>query len=156
MISPRLLPSSGLIAAVGPSSSYSARSRANALISREFLSMAPCPCAVWRWPSLSPPSHSPTRARSRPPQGPAPLRPMIDGFAPEDAPLLEAFCTQLEGKAERQKIPIPEPLSPTHPGSAPALEGGPAITENQGRSPYSKAGLVSGPPNAASPPSPNR
>lgn len=40
-------------------------------------------------------------------QGPAPLRPLIDAFAPEDAPLLEAFCAQLEGKTERQKNPHP-------------------------------------------------
>lgn len=41
-------------------------------------------------------------------QGPAPLRPMIDAFDAEDAPLLEAFCAKLEGKTERQKNPHPK------------------------------------------------
>ena len=41
-------------------------------------------------------------------QGPAPLRPMLDAFDPEEAPLLEAFCRKLEGKTERQKNPHPK------------------------------------------------
>jgi hypothetical protein len=41
-------------------------------------------------------------------QGPAPLRPITDAFDPEDAPLLEAFCKDLEGKTERQKNPHPK------------------------------------------------
>ena len=41
-------------------------------------------------------------------QGPAPLRPITDAFDPEDAPLLEAFCTKLQGKTERQKNPHPK------------------------------------------------
>ena len=41
-------------------------------------------------------------------QGPEPLRPMLDAFEPEDAALLEAFCTKLEGKTERQKNPHPK------------------------------------------------
>jgi hypothetical protein len=41
-------------------------------------------------------------------QGPQPLRPMTDAFAPEDTPLLEAFCARLEGKTERQKNPHPK------------------------------------------------
>ncbi len=41
-------------------------------------------------------------------QGPAPLRPMIDAFDPDDATLLEAFCAKLEGKTERQKNPHPK------------------------------------------------
>ena len=41
-------------------------------------------------------------------QGPAPLRPLIDAFDPQDAVLLEAFCAKLEGKTERQKNPHPK------------------------------------------------
>jgi hypothetical protein len=41
-------------------------------------------------------------------QGMASLRPMLDAFEPEDAPLLEAFCHKLEGKTERQKNPHPK------------------------------------------------
>lgn len=41
-------------------------------------------------------------------QGMMPLRPMLDAFEPEDAPLLEAFCHKLEGKTERQKNPHPK------------------------------------------------
>ncbi len=41
-------------------------------------------------------------------QGPRPLRPLGDAFAPEDQPLLEAFCATLEGKTERQKNPHPK------------------------------------------------
>lgn len=40
--------------------------------------------------------------------GPGPLRPCTDAFEPEDIPLLEAFCTKLEGKTERQKNPHPK------------------------------------------------
>jgi hypothetical protein len=40
--------------------------------------------------------------------GPGPLRPCTDVFQPEDLPLLEAFCTKLEGKTERQKNPHPK------------------------------------------------
>jgi hypothetical protein len=39
--------------------------------------------------------------------GAGPLRPMIDAFAPEDQPLLEACCARLEGKTARQKNPHP-------------------------------------------------
>jgi hypothetical protein len=39
--------------------------------------------------------------------GPGPLRPVTDAFAPDDLPLLEACCAQLEGKTERQKNPHP-------------------------------------------------
>ena len=41
-------------------------------------------------------------------QGSAPLRPLLDAFDPEDAPLLEAFCDRLQGKTERQKNPHPK------------------------------------------------
>jgi len=41
-------------------------------------------------------------------QGPEPLRPLLDAFDAEDAPLLEAFCKKLEGKTERQKNPHPK------------------------------------------------
>lgn len=41
-------------------------------------------------------------------QGQAPLRPLIDAFDADDAPLLEAFCRELEGKTERQKNPHPK------------------------------------------------
>lgn len=41
-------------------------------------------------------------------QGPAPLRPALDAFDTEDAPLLEAFCKKLEGKTARQKNPHPK------------------------------------------------
>jgi len=37
--------------------------------------------------------------------GTNPARPMTDAFEPRDMPLLEAFCTKLEGKTERQKNP---------------------------------------------------
>jgi len=40
--------------------------------------------------------------------GPGPLRPLSDAFEPEDVPLLEACCAQLEGKTERQKNPHPK------------------------------------------------
>jgi len=40
--------------------------------------------------------------------GPGPLRPVSDAFAPEDLPLLEACCAQLEGKTQRQKNPHPK------------------------------------------------
>jgi hypothetical protein len=40
--------------------------------------------------------------------GPGALRPLTDAFEPEDQPLLEAFCTKLEGKTERQKNPHPK------------------------------------------------
>lgn len=36
-----------------------------------------------------------------------PIRPATDAFEPEDQPLLEAFCRQLEGKTSRQKNPHP-------------------------------------------------
>ena len=36
------------------------------------------------------------------------LRPANDAFEPEDIPLLQAFCTKLEGKTERQKNPHPK------------------------------------------------
>ena len=39
--------------------------------------------------------------------GTGPLRPVSDAFAPEDIPLLEACCAQLEGKTQRQKNPHP-------------------------------------------------
>lgn len=39
--------------------------------------------------------------------GPGPLRPLSDAFQPEDIPLLEACCAQLEGKTQRQKNPHP-------------------------------------------------
>ena len=35
------------------------------------------------------------------------LRPLIDAFEPEDQPVLEAFCAQVEGKTQRQKNPNP-------------------------------------------------
>ena len=38
-------------------------------------------------------------------QVPGPLRPLTDAFEPEDQPLLEALCTKLEGKTQRQKNP---------------------------------------------------
>jgi hypothetical protein len=41
-------------------------------------------------------------------QGPMPLRPMLDAFDPKDAPLIEAFCANLQGKTERQKNPHPK------------------------------------------------
>lgn len=41
-------------------------------------------------------------------QGQAPLRPLTDAFEPEDLPLLEALCTKLQGKTERQKNPHPK------------------------------------------------
>jgi hypothetical protein len=41
-------------------------------------------------------------------QGPGPLRPLTDAFEPEDQPLLEAFCANLEGKTLRQKNPHPK------------------------------------------------
>jgi hypothetical protein len=40
--------------------------------------------------------------------GPGPLRPLSDAFEPEDIPLLEACCAQLEGKTQRQKNPHPK------------------------------------------------
>jgi hypothetical protein len=40
--------------------------------------------------------------------GPGPLRPATDAFDPEDLPLIEAYCTKLEGKTERQKNPHPK------------------------------------------------
>jgi len=40
--------------------------------------------------------------------GPGPLRPLSDAFEPEDIPLLEACCAQLEGKTERQKNSHPK------------------------------------------------
>ncbi len=40
--------------------------------------------------------------------GPGPVRPLSDAFEPEDIPLLEACCAQLEGKTERQKNPHPK------------------------------------------------
>jgi hypothetical protein len=40
--------------------------------------------------------------------GPGPLRPVSDAFEPEDIPLLEACCAELEGKTERQKNPHPK------------------------------------------------
>jgi len=40
--------------------------------------------------------------------GPGPLRPLTDAFDPEDAALLEACCTTLEGKTQRQKNPHPK------------------------------------------------
>lgn len=39
--------------------------------------------------------------------GPGPLRPLSDAFEPDDVPLLEACCAELEGKTERQKNPHP-------------------------------------------------
>ena len=41
-------------------------------------------------------------------KGMAPPRPLSDAFEPEDAPMLEAFCHQLQGKTERQKNPHPK------------------------------------------------
>jgi Transposase DDE domain len=38
---------------------------------------------------------------------PGRLRPLTDAFAPEDVPLIEAFCDRLEGKTLRQKNPHP-------------------------------------------------
>jgi hypothetical protein len=38
---------------------------------------------------------------------PGPPRPITDAFEPEDQPLLQAFCHQLEGKTQRQKNPHP-------------------------------------------------
>jgi hypothetical protein len=35
------------------------------------------------------------------------LRPITDAFEPEDAPLLAAYCTKLEGRTARQKNPHP-------------------------------------------------
>lgn len=40
--------------------------------------------------------------------GLGPLRPLGDAFEPEDLPLLEACCAQLEGKTQRQKNPHPK------------------------------------------------
>ena len=40
--------------------------------------------------------------------GPGPLRPAIDAFDPDDLPIIEAYCTKLEGKTERQKNPHPK------------------------------------------------
>ena len=40
--------------------------------------------------------------------GPGPLRPLTDAFEPDDIPLLEACCAQLEGKTERQNNPHPK------------------------------------------------
>jgi hypothetical protein len=40
--------------------------------------------------------------------GPGPLRPLSDAFKPEDIPLIEACCADLEGKTERQKNPHPK------------------------------------------------
>ncbi|MGH6890694.1 MAG: IS4 family transposase [Dongiaceae bacterium] len=40
--------------------------------------------------------------------GPAPLRPALDAFEPEDIKLLEACRATLQGKTERQKNPHPE------------------------------------------------
>jgi len=39
--------------------------------------------------------------------GPGTLRPLSDAFKPEDIPLIEACCADLEGKTERQKNPHP-------------------------------------------------
>jgi len=39
--------------------------------------------------------------------GPGTLRPLSDAFEPEDIPLIEACCADLEGKTERQKNPHP-------------------------------------------------
>jgi hypothetical protein len=39
--------------------------------------------------------------------GPGPLRPVSDAFEPDDLPLLEACCAQLEGRTRRQKNPHP-------------------------------------------------
>jgi hypothetical protein len=39
--------------------------------------------------------------------GPGPLQPLTDAFEPEDQPILEALCRELEGKTERQKNPHP-------------------------------------------------
>jgi len=39
--------------------------------------------------------------------GPGPLRPCTDVFEPDDIPVLDAFCAELEGKTERQKNPHP-------------------------------------------------
>jgi len=39
--------------------------------------------------------------------GPGPLRPCTDAFQPEDIPILEAFCAELEGKTLKQKNPHP-------------------------------------------------
>jgi hypothetical protein len=41
-------------------------------------------------------------------KGMAPPQPLSDAFEPEDAPMLEAFCHQLQGKTERQKNPHPK------------------------------------------------
>lgn len=40
--------------------------------------------------------------------GSGPIRPCTDAFAPEDLPLIEAFCAKLQGKTERQKNPHPK------------------------------------------------
>ncbi len=40
--------------------------------------------------------------------GPGPLRPCTDVFQPEDLPLLERLCADLEGKTARQKNPHPK------------------------------------------------
>ena len=40
--------------------------------------------------------------------GAGPLRPCTDAFDADDIPLLEAYCTKLEGKTERQKNPHPK------------------------------------------------
>jgi len=43
----------------------------------------------------------------QPVQGSIP-RPILDAFEPDDIPLIEACCAQLEGKTERQKNPHPK------------------------------------------------
>jgi hypothetical protein len=40
--------------------------------------------------------------------GPGTLRPLSDAFEPDDIPLIEACCADLEGKTERQKNPHPK------------------------------------------------
>jgi len=40
--------------------------------------------------------------------GGGPLRPVTDAFEPQDTPLLEAFCSKLQGKTDRQKNPHPK------------------------------------------------
>jgi len=46
-------------------------------------------------------------ARDGDPSG-GPLRPITDVLDPDDIPLIEAFCADLEGKTERQKNPHPK------------------------------------------------
>lgn len=46
-------------------------------------------------------------ARDGDPNG-GPLRPITDVVDPDDIPLMEAFCADLEGKTERQKNPHPK------------------------------------------------